>query len=137
MVSPGWISASEVKVGNWLNMMRVRRWLRHTTLFVRNCRLIVRTTGGTTLLRLTYLSADVAYAAAESNSEAYLEQLIGDQAFDFEQIIEQQWKRGRLVTHQTLDKEDEDLQKSIHHLWMSGQRQLLICQRIENYAIAS
>lgn len=132
MNTAGWIYTTELKTGNWFQQLRMKRWLRRTTVFVRSCRVVVQSTTGTPLLRFTYLS-NSSYHTGEQGAEQCLENLLAENVFGADQVLEQQWKRGRMVTDKTLASEDQVVQMACYHLWCYGMNDLLTVERFDDY----
>lgn len=124
---------TELSSVNWLKKIRVRRWLRKCSAYVRTCRVSMQSASSLTLIRLVYVIQSSNYSAAEKQSEQTLARLLQEQAFGSEQLLEVQWKRGRLITPQTLESEDIDIQRAVAHLANGQPRELIAFERVENY----
>lgn len=124
---------TELSSVSWLKKIRVRRWLRKCSAYVRTCRVSMQSASSLTLIRLVYVIQSSNYSAAEKQSEQTLARLLQENAFGSEHVREVNWKRGRLITPQTLESEDIDIQRAIAHLATGQLKELTAFERVENY----
>lgn len=116
---------------SWLQRYWTKARLRHCPVFVRTCRLITQTADSTVLYRVTYLTPRSDFSDSERQAEKVVSALIESNVLCSTRIEEAQWRRGRVVTHQTLHIENDDMLRAIYSLRALKHRELVVYERLE------
>ncbi len=131
-------SATTVRVGtieraSWLSVFWSGLKRRRSPCFVRSCRLVVEDADHLSIYRVIYCSTESDYVQAESMAESTIaDQLAGGLIRG--RVIEQQWKRGRIVTTRTASTESDAVQTLIRQLRASPSLALLRIEAVRQGA---
>ncbi len=116
-------SATTVRVGtidrvSWVGLFWARLKRRRSPCFVRSCRLVVEHADHLSIYRLIYCSTETDYVQAEKNAESIIDDQLAS-GWIRGRVVEQQWKRGRIVTARTRHTESDSVQTLILQLCAS------------------